>query len=225
MQIVSQALNAVKVRAVKTIKFEELREWVCQLRNGDRKLLRQITLFGHFMAGVSVGEDDFVDWDSILNAESLAERYGIEVEATKKDNFPEIDLPNDWIEFIRPEYNFPIEEIDLSFLLCLFSKELLTENRQLINEGRAKELHPFIMSKWKGTGTLLLRLTGPKATEILFVNAEFGVVASAEAVYLDRTGLPDLGLHNGSYLTLDRDQLAVVFDRFLSGAYFGTAHR
>jgi hypothetical protein len=218
-RVVHESLAVLGGRTLKTLTFSELVGLVRGLGNCDLLLLRQVTLFGHFMVGAEVTRDPAVDWDWVLSRTALCERYGLDPPEVEVPRLDTIALPDDWVEMILPEYGFPIDQMQHVYYLDLISGQLLTQERDVVQSGQARELLEFLAKQWLSTAAIVLIITGQRASELVFVNLEFGRFILTQHVWLDRSGFADIGLTRGSYPVLDREKLTCELDRFMSGAY------
>jgi hypothetical protein len=184
-------------------------------------VLRQATLFAHFGMKIGIVESTNPDWDVFMSPEWLFEQYDISM--TPFPDLPKpfapVALPDDWICLVEPPYNLNIVDMSVRTGLDLVKGGVLA-----IEPGHGEDvpdLRRYVMREWSRAPILALSLAGIWATKVFFVSLEFNEVVAVEPIYLDRTGQPDYGFERSQYVTLNRENLARVFDDFVSGRMCG----
>jgi hypothetical protein len=184
--------------------------------------LRQTVLFGHFMLGMDFnGRDNVIDWDCLLAPGQIARFFGVNERILAKCKSPIIrptGLADNWAEFLLEPYNLDIENFDEVKMICLLTGRLLSPN-QLQLGTKLVRMCEYINSQWNGGPIFMLYLTGREATQAVFLSREVNKSIQPDPVWVDKQGIPDIGLESGKYLMLDRSTLNTAFDEFLSGKY------
>jgi hypothetical protein len=184
--------------------------------------LRQAVLFGYFMLGMDFNVmDNVVDWDYLLAPRQIARLFRVKESVLMKCRSPiirPISLPDDWVELLIEPYNLDIENFNEVRMICLLTGRLLSPN-QFQLDTKLMDMLEYIDNKWQGGPIFILQLTGGEATRAVFVSREFGTYIDPDPVWVDKQGIPGIGLASGKYLMLDRNALDTAFDEFLSGKY------
>jgi hypothetical protein len=180
--------------------------------------MRQTLLFGGFMLGIDLNPTaGIVDWDVVLDPASLMKMFGAR-RAEEVEGLRPIDLPDDWVELLVEPYEIDIENMEVRTSICLLKQRILTPDPFQVDQ-KWPTVIDYMMEEWQGGPILILHLTGPAATQVTYVTEEFNQYLRSKPVWVDQSGMPDYGLDQGRYLTLDRAALSDVFDDFLSGKF------
>lgn len=67
-----------------------------------------------------------------------------------------------------------------------------------------------------------MRLNGSYASEVVIINREFDFVLNVSSFYTDKFDDPDIGIKNGSLLTMNELNKEEIIDKFLSGLWTNT---
>jgi hypothetical protein len=225
-RLVRLMMDSVSRRPREKVTLSELLKAAQKVRCPDEMMLnfmRQTLLFGGFMLGIDLNPTEaVVDWDVILDPASLTKIFGA-THAEEVEGVRPIDLPDDWVELLVEPYEIDIENMEESTSICLLTQTIVTPGPFRVDQ-KWPTVIDYMMGTWLGGPILILHLTGPKATQVTYTTRQFGQYLRSRPVWVDQNGMPDYGLYQGKYLTLDRAALNDIFDDFLSGKFHDLMH-
>jgi hypothetical protein len=191
----------------------------CHEQNDLFAFLRQAAIFEHFSLEVPLSPERLLDWDDLLSYPSLVVRYRPTTDTADHQSpdlslppFPLKELPASYLSLLMPPYSLDLLDTKSQTALCLLTGAVVSL------EANARDSYMKHLKSNCGGGTsILLILTGPRATSVVFASFEFNKVLLTKGIYLDTCGDEDPGFRLGRVLTLSQDRLEQLIDTFLSG--------
>lgn len=182
--------------------------------------LRRAALFQHFcLEERLVSETDRHDWDSILSLDNLLGLYGLPAVSVSSDlpQFRLIELPRTYLGFMKPPFEIDIaNNLEFDIGVCLLTGEhcVFPKRNQIIKGLQTDE--EMISRVLAGTYTFAFMVTGRMATAVVVSSQEFRVLIRTRSCYLDSFGDENIGLENGSVVSLSQDRVEWLTDQILS---------
>lgn len=208
--------------------------------------LRRVCLVDHFLLQRINDDERFIDWDEVLSAENLSQRFEIDIKTITFSEGREFEfkpfvfmkMPKEFIRFAQSPYNFPIEQTHKLFLINILDynfmiehyNELEDESQEIAKNERnllfidADDIMPSIAAYFssKSYPSVLLSI-GEAASKVLVVDGRKTV--SLHPFYLDRYGCTDIGYTRNQPLFLNDVRYERFMDEVLSGDFSNDLHQ
>jgi hypothetical protein len=215
--VVHHCLDILSKRTATKLTFEDLTKEVKASGKQTLTFYRQIALFGYFM--LDLRPDSVVDWDDLLSETTLAEIFRLpQIPSGPLSFLKTVTLPDDWIDLLLPPYSIAIADMREETGICLLTGQMISLSGPG-GTGDQISLNDHMDKAFKNGPILLLIVTGSSATQVVFITRESDFILTAAAVWLDKTGMPDIGLRQGRLLSLNRTLLSQIVDDFISGKF------
>jgi hypothetical protein len=214
-KIVGECVNNLACNPKAKMSFADL---AAPVRGQGLTLYRQLALFGYFMLGMP--QPPIVDWDQELEPATLTKLFGLRrAPHGPHGHLIPIPMPDDWIDLLRPPYNLDITAINEEKAVCMLQGEVISLTGFAGDDQLT--ISRYLHERLKTGPALILHITGVHATTLEIASLEFNQYLRLSPAWLDKMGMPDDGLEQGSLLSLNRSILAELFDDFLSGKFCG----
>lgn len=188
-------------------------------------------------------EPSFIDWDEVLSYTNLSSRFLTDLIDIQSNEIPhnstehqnqsmkslivrsisfEIDpftlikLPHEYLDLAREPYNLQIDDMSKEIALCLLTGKLVDVEKQ---GSSFNHLSDHLETQCFDNPTLLLVISGQKASALFLADKQFNMILSLPTIYVDRFGDEDIGFERGQLLFLNEERLERYTDMLLSGEW------
>ena len=203
--------------------------------------LRRAYLTQSFLLAKNIDENQkFIDWDEILSAENLSQKFGVtfkslNVEEFEFRQFTFTKLPKEFLRFSQKPFNLPVDKTHVASLFRILDYNYMIKNYddfadeeiekdeeayqkefQIVDED---ETFNSFLNKYcvkKNYPTILLFI-GAFASDILVT--EGNRIVNLRPFYLDKYGCADVGYKRGQPLFLNEERYDRFMDVILSGDF------
>jgi hypothetical protein len=159
-----------------------------------------------------------IDWDLALDPATLISEFGNwSPVVDPRPRLQTIPLPDDWLDLLLAPFKYDVTDMAKDVAVCLFTGEQVSLGGFAAN-GR-KTLAQYLSVIMNGGPALMLHISGFRATKVVVASLEVNQLVNMKPVWLDHMGMPDIGLHQGRLLSLNRSLLAEILDDFASGKF------
>ncbi|OHT13919.1 hypothetical protein TRFO_15814 [Tritrichomonas foetus] len=200
--------------------FQTTKDIALSIKDEEEKLflfLRRATLFE--ILALSDSAPAFVDCDDCLSHECLITKYfgsfegKIEIELSPWSLFK---LPKEFLDLSKPPYNFDIGNASAEVALCLLTGKLVSMERK---GSSLIVLAEHLQENCHWNGTLLLLISGKKASTLCLAGKQFNSIRTLPGIYVDKFGDEDIGFSRGELLYLNEERLERYTDMLISGEW------
>lgn len=169
-------------------------------------------------------KSSLIDWDENLSFNNLLERYQLEIPCKQIElpPFTTIPLADRFVQLYQPPYNLNIFDNYIVRFIDLLTGKLVifTRNEASVSPKDRGDL-PFLSEYASQTchngPVMLLSLTGPNASDIIYACPTINMLVNQPGFYVDQFGDTDQGFKRGTILSLSKDKLENALDKLLSG--------
>lgn len=194
------------------------------------QFLRCAAIFDYFARNQNIIQkvenknDEFIDWDDILNSSFLHNFYKInQVNNNNLDDyvlpmFSFCNVPDNFLDFIYPPFSLPILSSDKEKAICLLTGKVVS----LVDQN-PENIMNYVNNTFCKSFSIFLSLNGSKLSEVFVMihHPSFKRI-SLKSFYTNKFDETDIGIKKGFLLFLNESKQEEIIDNLLSGNWLNS---